>query len=424
MRHIHFGAGHFGLGFGSWLFWKAGIHTVLVNRSSRDERVDPPDTVSKRRRNELLGRRKYAVSDAALFDKNNGAELIDYVSISDFLEYNENDYNSPILNSHFEYDAPLCITFSLSRLDNYRIPLAFVRQGLAARNAKNVNHPVYIMAFENSISAADTMTRLSTPNEPSSLLDSVIPLEVCVDRVCTMIDENDGILEVETERHARLVIQNAPRTDALKEAFAHIPNIVQFSDYIDIEKNKKRWILNGSHALIAITSQFHGLRELGDFFHEDNLPEPPNQPSRRAPDLRARIEFSKGVIAEMLEGFILCTTKTEAGAEYLVNREDDLGAYAEEIYQRMSNTYDTTSRIVKKFVAPRLEHDRQSNKLSVINTVTDFFNWARPRVEEPIRAYIEQHGSAPKYTVSALINMFVMVSEGDFLEYIENIETK
>lgn len=58
-----------------------------------------------------------------------------------------------------------------------------------------------------------------------------------------------------------------------------------------------------------------------------------------------------------------------------------------------------------------------------VDSYSNFLQWARPRVEEPIRAYMNVQGAAPKHTTEALINMLVMIAEGDLLKNI-NIERR
>src|SRR5262245_26668871 len=100
MLHIHFGAGRLGLGFSTWLFSKAGAECFVVNRSSHDDSSTPPDQISKRRRNELLRRCIYAVSDSAMFDRS-AQDPVEYVGFEAFIEYSENNAPCPELDRCF-----------------------------------------------------------------------------------------------------------------------------------------------------------------------------------------------------------------------------------------------------------------------------------------------------------------------------------
>lgn len=345
MRHIHFGAGHFGLGFATWLFWKAGVPTTLVNRLSIAESVAAPDTVSSRRRNELLKQRhSYAVSYNSPLAET--AEILQYVSIKEFLEYNPNNPDLKLLDKHFLSDEPLCLTFSLGALSNYSVPSLLIRNCLTKRNIARIADPVYLMAFENNIATTDVSTNYFGGLEQRSDASGIVPLNVSVDRICSMMNESRGrrpILEVACEPYAELVIEDHPLTGPLKSAFKSVEDIVRFSSTIEIEKNRKRWIVNGSHALIALTSAYFGILALQDFFHTAELAASIQRPYRVPPTLAARRAFAKGVISEMTEGFRCATQKSRVGKKYLVAQSTNLSGYSKRTFRRFLDGDDTTS---------------------------------------------------------------------------------
>jgi hypothetical protein len=420
MRHIHFGAGHFGLGFATWLFWKAGVPTTLVNRLSTNDSVTAPDTVSSRRRNELLkDRRRYAVSYNSPTAKT--AEILQYVSISEFLEYDPNSPNLALLNDHFLSDEPLCLTMSLSALDNYKTPSDLILSCLAKRNIAGITHPVYLMAFENNIATTEVATKFFGGSQQRKDASGIVPLNVSVDRVCSMMNESKGrrpFLEVACEPYAELVIEEHPLIGSLKSALETVKDFVRFSSNIDIEKNKKRWIVNGSHALIALTAAYFGILGMQDFFHKTDLKASAQRPYRLPPTLATRKAFAKGVITEMTDGFRCATQKNSEGRKHLKVEGHKLASYSKRTLDRFIDGDDTTSRIIKHFVAPRLQFDPDHMTVKFVDSYSNFLRWARPRIEEPIRAYMRVRGIAPKHTTEALINMLVMIAEGDLLKNI------
>lgn len=420
MRHIHFGAGHFGLGFVVWLFWKAKIPTILLNRVSKEVETAPPDSVSKSRRNELLARKKYAVSYETT---DNGAELFDSVTFENFIEYEPTDLRLASLNKYFLQNEPLCVTFSFGQVDAYSAPVAQIRSAMQGRLELGIKAPVYLMALENRFSTDSIYSHYFAHDDGE--FRTLVPLNVCVDRICSMLNEygtQSALLEVATERYASIIIENKAGVDELKNALRNVTDVVQFSDWIEVERNKKRWIVNGSHALIALTSEFYGITSLTDFYSVDGLPAPYDRPTRIPPSKDLRLAFAKGIIDEMTEGFRCATAKTEFGRQYLDAHGNNLAIFANGTHQRFANTFDTTSRVIKNFVAPRIEYNSETQKIKLVNTISEFVGWTRPRLEEPVRCYIDKHGSAPKNVVAALLNMLEMIGQGDFLKQVSVVQ--
>jgi hypothetical protein len=414
MRHVHFGAGHFGLGFSTWLFCKAKIPTTLVARVTKDPHKSAPDAVTPMRRNALLrSYRKYLVSYA------DDTEPIQDVEIAEFVEYEESTPDDALLVTLFQTDEPICVTFSLGGLDRYEAPIAMLRSALREREIKGIKRPVFLMAFEDRVATSD-MTRLFFDDlEHDGRSSAIVPLNVSVDRFCYMMKESaPEVLEIETESYAALVVEEHDQAQLLKDAFSGLSDLVKFSRYVQVEKNKTRWIVNGSRALIALTSDFHGITSLRDFLSSDDLSTHAHRPDRTPDSVESRKRLARAIIEEMSEGFRCFTLQWDIGERYITDHGAELDGFVEQTLRRFLSGYDTTSSVIQHFVVPPIDSGVDLPKRRSYTRPSEE-EWTRPRIEAPIRAYIRSHGRAPMNVVSALINTLVMVAESELLKIVD-----
>lgn len=421
MHHYQFGAGHFGLGFGVWIFFKANLPSIIVARSSRDSRVSSPDTISRERRNELLKARTRFVfnyRDAPADVETPPTQQFEIINYEKFLTYGESSPRVGMLDSSFGDPVPLIFTCSFGNERAYDTALRFVARAVEIREQENIREPIFLMAFENAIPTATIYKKLLVQMGRSSL-DHVIPLEVSVDRVCTMFSEISSkkgpVLQIMAARAFSLVIEDKPGIAPLKRLLSPVSG-VSFSRNIEIEKKRKRWILNGSHALLGITALFYGFGQFHEYFISDKLR---THPYGAIPPLAERQAFAKALIRELAGGFIADLKNATEGLNYLRRNKKRIAEYEADIFQRYCATYDSTDRIMKNYVAPKFEHDEKTNTYRVINTMEQFFTWMRPRLDEPVKAYMKQKKAAPPTVMFALLHLFELIAGGRFIDTVQ-----
>jgi hypothetical protein len=416
MHHFQFGAGHFALGFGSWIFSKTNAKRILVARNSTDKRILKPDKISPERRNQLLAREKRLIVMYKDVPEphQSASEQFEIIRLDEFLTYQESRPDMTLLDRFVSQDDPLIFTFSLGNERAYTVPIRYVARALKLRNEIQTHKPIFLVAFENKISTA-TLYQLLLRETRKTRIDEVIPLESSVDRVCSEISEigerRRRFCKVLTERHASLVLEDKDNAE-LKELLKGSSEIL-FSANIEIEKRKKRWILNGSHALLGICAIYYGFGQFHEYFVSERFA---RSAHAEVPTLADRQRFAKTLIKELAHGFAAHLAQSESGRAYLSEHRNQLDKYEIEVFERYCSTYDSTDRIMKNYVSPKYELDPATNTYKVVNSMSEFFSWMRPRLDEPVKAYMKSTGTAPPTITLALLFLFELIAGGRFID--------
>ena len=82
----------------------------------------------------------------------------------------------------------------------------------------------------------------------------MIPVHALVDRMCVDLEEDASgghpLVRARTEEYGSLKLQLTDDTELLRDMLGG--SRVEFSRYVDVEKQIKSWLLNGGHWLIAL----------------------------------------------------------------------------------------------------------------------------------------------------------------------------
>ena len=186
-----------------------------------------------------------------------------------------------------------------------------------------------------------------------------------------------------------------PQTERLEEAVQG--SRVEFSRHLEVEKEIKGWLLNGTHWLIALTA-FHGADGNADLKLNEWINE-----SQDHHVLAAEI------LMEMREGveILLRSEPQYRGFVKEVNVPVYLDNAAEAILERFRSNEDTMTRVLARFRTP---------SPGEADTMQSFTNRLLGRIDAPMAAYQRERGMPPRAATQSLFHLFRLQAAGTFVD--------
>ena len=405
MLHIHFGTGRLGLGLVVPFFQKPGSEVHLLNRAQSKSRDTGSTALDPQRRNELLSNnpeKLYVVLPAGA-----DGEVRETVHYDGFHAY-ESDTVGEIAREILADSAGkaegVVVTASVLALENYAPVVEALNVLSAMKDEGGSVGDIYLVACENTVDAREVFGDASLCGQVSpSTHRHVKCVHALVDRMCVEVAEfpggtppvNEPTVAVQAEEYGLLKLALEPETEGLKELLRG--SRVEFSRHLDVEKEIKGWLLNGSHWLIAL-SAFHETGGKTDLKLNEWINENEDHHVLAAEIL---IEMRDGV--EILlrsepkyRGFVEDVNVTE----YLDNAT---GA----ILERFRSNEDTMTRILARFRTPTPEE---------VSTVQNFTSRLLGRVDPPMAAYQRERGIPPMAATRGLFNLFRLQAAGTYVD--------
>ncbi|MDB5297766.1 MAG: hypothetical protein JWO31_3749 [Phycisphaerales bacterium] len=393
MLHIHFGTGRLGLGLIAPFFQTPESELYLLNRAISKGNPTGGTALGPGRRNELLRDnpdKQYVVQSPS------SRHVVRY---DGFFAYDAEDVEgviSSIMDRSDRKGRGVIVTASVLTAENYR---PVVRALDAVCQAKEWSPgsvgPIFLVACENTVTAAEVfehegLADLITPE----VRCHVTPVHALVDRMCVELEEDDSgkhpTVRACVEEYGSLKLHLAGAdTEPLPSILDG--SRVEFTRYVDVEKQIKSWLLNGAHWLIALRA-FHaaggdpGLKL--------------NQYLKASPENK---RFAETVLAEMSEGvgILLRNDPQYAGFVRDVDVDRYLAGAAKMILHRFSSTDDSLARILARFRAP------SPDEFSTIEAFNERF---AGRVDEPLMAYESAKGVIPPAASQSLFSLHRLVA--------------
>jgi hypothetical protein len=401
MLHMHFGAGRLGLGLVVPAFLAPTTESVILNRAVSAAKATGSTALSAERRNVLLRDSPDSTYHLRILD---GTEArTERIRYAGFHTYEGGDLAArarAIATASTAKRRGVMVTASVLKRENYGPVLEALTALAAMREAGAPVGPIFLVACENMVSAQEV---LDDPNlvgpDPTLLRRHVTPVAALVDRMCVDLEEDASgtapTVCVRTEPYASLKLALGPDTEILQDLCAG--SLITFGRHLDVEKQIKGWLLNGSHWLIALRAfQASGgdrAMKLNEFI-------------AASPDKR---RHAIAVMDEMREGVALLLQKDPAYAEFV--RDVDVDSYlagaATAILQRFFSTEDPITRILARFQAPPPGDPTPIEAFS-----TRFAD----RINGPLGAYEAAKGELPPAASQGLLSLLHLVQSGTFID--------
>ena len=265
MLHIHFGTGRLGLGLVAPFFQKPGAELHLLNRAESGSKATGETRLDARRRNELLlhnPQKQYVIqspSGTGCVQEKEVRETVHYNGFHPYTCDNIGQIMETILAGSAGKAQAVVVTASVLTAENYSAVVDALNVICETRDSGEMVGDVYLVACENTVSAEEVLQHRELC---AKLLDStkrhVRCVPALVDRMCVGIEEHPGgappvvepAVAVQAEDYGLLKLALTPQTEGLAEAVHG--SRVEWSRHLNVEKEIKGWLLNGTHWLIAL----------------------------------------------------------------------------------------------------------------------------------------------------------------------------
>ena len=346
MLHIHFGAGRLGLGLVAPFFQRPGSELYLLNRAASADNATGSTSLDPQRRNGLLQghpRREYFIQKPA-----GGPSDRQAVHYDDFIAYDEGEVDRIV--ESIARDSPgrrsgVVVTASILRPENYVTVIdALNSLGRLRREDAGATGGIYLVACENTLCAREVFEdpRLAPRIAPEAR-EHVTCVPALVDRLCVDLEEDDSTphptVLARAEEYGVLKLQLAPETEPLVDLCRG--SRIEFGRHLEVEKQIKSWLVNGTHWLMALTA-----------FQEEPDPDLKfNDYLNASPKHR---EFATSALREMSDGVAILLRREPRFAAFA--RDVDVDLYLEglcaKFLERLATTEDSMARILARFRAP------------------------------------------------------------------------
>ncbi|WP_050385839.1 hypothetical protein [Bradyrhizobium pachyrhizi] len=403
MRHLHFGAGNFGLGFVVPLFVKAGAKTLVVNRASPKTGGDAPSMG----KNELLLRdQRYFLKYLNLSISQDSPDAVEEIRFDQFSVLDDESGYRDIIDFAIDREL-LTITTSIKSLSNAAEVIACINEILIQR--MKAKSRTFLVAMENGFSTSDLLEKLDQPVQTSRYC---VAVESSVDRICANMTQHQlhtgvAVLGVEVEKYARLVLQQSNATKDLAKFLAPLGDTLVFTDRLAAYTMAKINVLNAGHLFIASDAHFYGIDHVDFFLAEHDV-------TRDTPPVEARRSFASGILHELVAG-----TRAAARYEY----PNDIGFHelideltnddaVEGIIARFSDVHDPVARVIARLKAPSTED---------IETMSDFLGSFYRKVSKPVEAFVKSTGYGPPRITLSFLRIAALIARR---EYINKAKTR
>lgn len=410
MLHIHFGTGRLGLGLVAPFFQKPGAELHLLNRAESGSKATGETRLDAGRRNELLRhnpQKQYVIqspSGGGSVQEKEVRELVHYDGFHPYACDTVENITRTILDGSSGKNKAVVVTASVLTAENYGAVVDALNVICGLKDKGEPIGDIYLVACENTVSAEEVLQHKELSEKLSdSTKRHVRCVPALVDRMCVGLEEHPGgappvaepTVAVQAEEYGLLKLALTPQTERLAEAVHG--SRVEFSRHLDVEKEIKGWLLNGTHWLIALTA-----------FHE----------SGGDADLKLNEWINENEDHHVLAAEILIEMRD--GVEILLRSEPKYGCFvedvnvteyldnaAEAILERFRSNEDTMTRILARFRTPSLEE---------VSTLQNFTSRLLGRVDPPMAAYQRERGIPPRAATQSLFNLFRLQAAGTFVD--------
>ncbi len=412
MLHIHFGTGRLGLGLVAPFLQTPTSELYLLNRASSGQNATGCTALGAARRNELLktsSRQEYLIETPGPA-QTSVTEPRERVHYDGFFVYGDGDVEQHIrviLSDSREKSKGIVVSGSVLTVKNYAPVIDALNAICDAKEAADGEiGDVYLFACENTVSAHEVLKEECLSDKiKASTRKHVRCVHALVDRVCVEIEEctfgGEPEVMVRAEEYGSLKLELCPNTEGLQQLLDG--SRAEFSRHLDVEKEIKLWLLNGSHWLIALTA----FRESGgdvDLKLDDFI--------NATDDHRL---YAAEVVNEMRDGIEALLRSDPQYAGFV--RDVDVSAYldgaAASILERFKANDDTILRILARFRAPSPDET---------TTVQSFVDRFLHKIEQPMVAYQTSKGMPPKSATQGIFNLFRLQASGTYVDTAQHHE--
>ena len=403
LLHIHFGTGRLGLGLVAPSFQKPGSALYLLNRGVSGSKETGDTALSSERRNALLRDnpdRCYVIQKPGSVESERRV-----VHYDGFFAYGDDDIEQIVETivaeaSKAQDRTAVVVTASVLKTQNYGPVVRALNAMAALASAGSGIDAIILVACENTISAHDVFR----DDDLASLLspeahERVIRVHALADRMCVGLEEDatgrHPTVLVRAEDYGSLKLELTKGTEHLVSLLAGTE--VEFSYHVDTEKQIKNWLLNGTHSLIALRAY-----QDSDGDHDLKL----NQYLESRPE---NAQFAREVMEEMRDGVAVILRKEARYEGFVrdVDVDDYLTGASHAILRRFSATEDPITRILARFQAPTTDS---------VDTVASFSKRFVDRVDAPMRAFEEEHGTVPVAATHSVQSLLRLLASGTFID--------
>ena len=407
MLHIHFGTGRLGLGLVAPFLQTPDSELYLLNRATSGHNPTGSTGLDASRRNELLKdnpRQHYLIDAPGVVPCGDGKQPRENIHFDGFHSFEEEQLGEAIrdlLERSEEKAKGVVVTASVLTAKNYGPVVEALNVICTAKDADNSGiGEVYLIACENTVSAYEVMQHedLAERVEEATHRHARC-VHALVDRVCVGMEEcsfeGEPMVLVQAEEYGSLKLELCGHTEKLPELLRG--SRAEFSRHLNVEKEIKSWLLNGSQWLIALTA----FQEAGG-----NAEVKLNE---YITGTEAHEQYASEVVNEMRDG-IDALLRSDPQYEGFV-KDVDVSAYlhgaASSILERFKSTDDTITRILARFRAPTPDE---------VTTVQSFVDRFLHRIEPPLLAYQAEKGVPPKSATQGIFNLFRLQASGTYVD--------
>lgn len=403
MVQIHFGAGRLGLGLLGPLANQSKFPFVILNREASDTFAREGDRISPSQKNALLLNASGSFSHYALqsMNMNETKRGISLVPFAGFQLYN--DENVQELGQTYADDVAelpfVFITATLTNVEFYMSVFNFLIGLVDRLNSLRSTCRVYLMCCENDFNTDKVWDFFSSLISPAGRR-RITPVRSVVDRICTSLTEEQGILCVLCEEFGRVTIEDRNLEKDFRDKLADNP-LVRMTHHFEAERDLKIFVVNGSHLAIALQSYAKRPWQINEFISFSN----------------ENAEFAWGLIQEIRDGTIaVLQTNTKRYGDFATDprRIEYVNTLALEFFERIRTTDDYATRILSRFRKPALHPAK-------IDNVQRFMNRFDSRVIEPMQGYAARYGKQPLNLTTAFVSMIKLISTGQFVDVDQDV---
>lgn len=405
LKHIHFGAGAFGLGFVCWLTNLAKFDTTVFNRAERKLGEGNIERI-------INANNKYVVQ----VDEDSGQQQT--IELANAIALRSDQSNDQWISIAEDPELNL-ITTSIKNLDGLESYHQILLDIVKFRAEKSITRPIYFFACENGFNSYDVRTWLfkKYPDFKEEIEKVFVFVPCVVDRICSIDLNSSELLIVQTEEYARIFVQavvdrgenqrdlsvvgklldpNVSKsiTDISK---SRLFNVFDFVSDIEKFKKMKSLIVNGSHFIIALRAHRHRYIHIDDFVVKNS-------------------EWCRHVLEEMA---VIAShdVANDTLDQIFYNRCNE---FAEETLARFSGRRDLTSRVLSRFVDPYLDVVDQiflsetSPQITFIDNTSVFFKSFLMKVLHPAQEFSNSFERVPVKCFDASVDVALLLSEARY----------